>query len=459
MQWLKYDGSNGIDDIFDPVKNKSKKHKGDDTLVPFKTKMDKNRYEDFSGVVGAFSRLMAGTSVEKNMTSDEFRERLREKIKDSDEFETLFDIIKKLYFRDGRQTPISAKSLSLIESNTTQRQVAEYLYSLFVDQTELKDRYQNMADAEDINALEKLVFEIFTVSREANKGDFLKSECRLPYIREVFAEDFKVLLDDADYYKANIQRFLAYYYMFYVTQLAVKLGKFEDMDRNSIEKIFMTLHWEGISRSRKGYEYGWKYVLECLSHMFSHAVLLQMLSHNVDGKHYDYLGIYEKFNNSADDEEVSEEIRKLNDRYRKWLPRNYEACRYSQDSSACRTLNEIHRLFDTIEYQFLNGDRISHYNGYNRKFIEFVQANFGRRRGTLGYTIGVNENDIIMFTQIILRTHGGKIGLSELYGEFDRRGLIFDKESKKKISALFEKMNLLEKRSDSGDAQYVKSVL
>ena len=47
MQWLKYDGSNGIDDIFDPVKNKSKKHKGDDTLVPSKTKMDKNRYEDF----------------------------------------------------------------------------------------------------------------------------------------------------------------------------------------------------------------------------------------------------------------------------------------------------------------------------------------------------------------------------------------------------------------------------
>lgn len=33
------------------------------------------------------------------------------------------------------------------------------------------------------------------------------------------------------------------------------------------------------------------------------------------------------------------------------------------------------------------------------------------------------------------------------------------RESKKHIVELFEKMNLLEKRSDSGDAQYVKYIL
>lgn len=52
MTWFQYEGDNGIEAFFDPVKNKSKKHFGDDCLVPFKTKVDKNRYEDFSGVVG-----------------------------------------------------------------------------------------------------------------------------------------------------------------------------------------------------------------------------------------------------------------------------------------------------------------------------------------------------------------------------------------------------------------------
>ena len=92
-------------------------------------------------------------------------------------------------------------------------------------------------------------------------------------------------------------------------------------------------------------------------------------------------------------------------------------------------------------------------------FIEFAQKNFGKRRGTLGYTLGVDENYIIMFTQIILRANKGKIKLSFLYDEFERRGLLFDRESRKKIAELLEKMNLLEKRSDSGDTQYVKSIL
>ena len=64
-----------------------------------------------------------------------------------------------------------------------------------------------------------------------------------------------------------------------------------------------------------------------------------------------------------------------------------------------------------------------------------------------------------MFTQIILEEYQGKIRLSKLFDEFEKRGLLFDRESKKKITDLYEKMNLLEKRSDSGDTQYVKSVL
>ena len=64
-----------------------------------------------------------------------------------------------------------------------------------------------------------------------------------------------------------------------------------------------------------------------------------------------------------------------------------------------------------------------------------------------------------MFTKIILAEHDGKVKLSVLFDKFEERGLVFDRESKRKIIELFEKMNFLEKRSDSGDAQYVKSDL
>ena len=40
MSWLVFEGENGIDFIFDEVQNRSKKHRRDDALIPFKTKVD-----------------------------------------------------------------------------------------------------------------------------------------------------------------------------------------------------------------------------------------------------------------------------------------------------------------------------------------------------------------------------------------------------------------------------------
>ena len=94
-----------------------------------------------------------------------------------------------------------------------------------------------------------------------------------------------------------------------------------------------------------------------------------------------------------------------------------------------------------------------------KKFIEFVQKNFGKWRGSYGYTVGLTEEDIIMFTQLVLFQHDGRIQLAKLFEEFKQRGLLFDRESTKMIIDLYERMNSLEKRSDSGDAQYVKYIL
>ena len=49
--------------------------------------------------------------------------------------------------------------------------------------------------------------------------------------------------------------------------------------------------------------------------------------------------------------------------------------------------------------------------------------------------------------------------MGTLFEEFEKRGISFDRDSKAKIIQLYEKLNLLEKKSDSGDAQYVRSIL
>lgn len=460
--WLVYDGESGLNEIFDEAKNKSKKHRRDDALVPFKTKTDRNQYEDFSGVVGAFSRLLSDVVLPKKLDKDTLKQRMHDLVKgcSEEEFEKLYAIVENMYFEEGKLLPINAKALSYIESNISQQQVAEYLFSLFVDNTDLKDVYEVMSKAEDTNVLEKLVFETLENEASAGKESVEKADCLLPYVKEVFDKDFRVLTSDTTMYQEYISRFLSYYYMFYVSQLAIKLNRFESGDRNAIEKVYITLYEEVVTRVRSGYEFGWKYVKEKLSHMFSHSVVLEMLSSNVDGTHMDYIAYYNKFRNSDKDESVSAEISNLTELYKKWIPLDYDKCHHDASTDAdCKTSIEIKKLFEIVDYQFINGGRKSHYNGYNKKFIDFVQKNFGKFRGTYGYTLSVHESDVILFTRIILLQNSGKIRLAKMFEEFEKRGLLFDRESQKRIVELYEKMNLLEKRSDSGDAQYVKYIL
>jgi DNA phosphorothioation-dependent restriction protein DptG len=52
-----------------------------------------------------------------------------------------------------------------------------------------------------------------------------------------------------------------------------------------------------------------------------------------------------------------------------------------------------------------------------------------------------------------------KIRLKILWDKLKDRGIVFDETTKLEITKLFEKINLIEKKSDSGDAQYVKSTI
>ncbi len=81
-----------------------------------------------------------------------------------------------------------------------------------------------------------------------------------------------------------------------------------------------------------------------------------------------------------------------------------------------------------------------------------------KERGSLGYNLNLNEEDIILLTKICIKDNE-KLKLSVLFKQFEKRGISFDRDSRAKIIQLYEKLNLLEKKSDSGDAQYVRSIL
>lgn len=77
--WILFEGNDGIDRIFDTKINPNKRHKRDDALVPFKTKVDKNQYVKFDGVVGEFSRLISSTAIKSGLDKNIIKAAMRKK--------------------------------------------------------------------------------------------------------------------------------------------------------------------------------------------------------------------------------------------------------------------------------------------------------------------------------------------------------------------------------------------
>ena len=94
---------------------------------------------------------------------------------------------------------------------------------------------------------------------------------------------------------------------------------------------------------------------------------------------------------------------------------------------------------------------------YSLNIREIAKLYFLKNRGVHGSILNLTQDMFLVITSLCIKED--KIKLNHLFGEYEKRGLFFDKYSKEKIVDLLNNLNLIDKKSDSGDAQYVKSIL
>ena len=108
--------------------------------------------------------------------------------------------------------------------------------------------------------------------------------------------------------------------------------------------------------------------------------------------------------------------------------------------------------------QFANTTRNKANKDYPKSFMDFCKNGFVQRRGQAGNVLAMTEEQLVLMTKVTIGDNE-KMRLNDLFKGFEQRGLFFDNSSKDCIVEFYEKLNLIEKKSDSGDAQYVKSLL
>ena len=125
-----------------------------------------------------------------------------------------------------------------------------------------------------------------------------------------------------------------------------------------------------------------------------------------------------------------------------------------QYSAKSETAAEVRFLFESVRTQFENTSRNRVYTAYADKFSEYVKK-YLKRRGRSGMMLNLTEETLIFLTKVCIKDQE-MMRLNDVFNEFELRGVYLDNISKEQVMRYYEKLNLIEKKSDSGDAQYVK---
>lgn len=435
-------------------------------VIPYKTKYYAEAQE-VKILVGEISRRCVKKVPKSKVEFKTVIDNVRKKV-DSEKTKELITFIEALYFdKEGHLELFHPKVFTYLEDavqgKQDQKRIGKYLYDvLFKDiSKEQLDKVFNQGGDLMVQLIMSTLPELKDMQDE--EGHYTNYA---PYVKAVFEEDMAFILEDHKRFIKCFDKVLEYYYFYYTSQAIIKLNQRQYADLMQLTPLYFRLSSEKGGKNRPSYLQGYRLLKEANEVLFANVMLVQFLSYNVYESDATISSVpqwYENYVLTSTPEEqavIAQEINAFTDYYQEIVDKvDWSKIEISPRAEDTEVDRAVMRLFASIAYQFKVGPKRKRAaESYKLWFEKYCMDHYLERRGNLGYMLTVDEHDIIFMTGICIKNQE-KMRLSELFMEFERRGLFFDDLSKEKIVAIYEKSNLLEKKSDSGDAQYVRSIL
>jgi DNA phosphorothioation-dependent restriction protein DptG len=440
-------------------------HKADNhfKLFPYKAsgKIQAPIVTDLEDVVSGFFRFMLNKKTE-TIKVDELCDALLEEVDvEEDEIDYFKDLVQSMFFKgeDFVANNIGLYPYQTRTNNKSADNLARFLYSVLGINKQDCEKIERLKAGYRFNVLENMV--INTI--EARKVS--EAEENVPYfwikddIQKLFRDDFYFMLETGMTSLDDFANLFAVYYFFYVSQTCIVLDHFCSGKRDDKIHFYYALDWEKVSKNRLCCIEGWEKLQGSISHMYSHAITLEILNQTKGKNMLDYIAFGQMVCDDPNlDREVADEIARAEEIYCSYIGdyKGFSGIPIQQGTS--KTEEAIRHLYKCVEAQFLNTERKRANQFYNEKFSEFCKYRWVKNRKKSGLVLNLTERDIIFLTKICLRNKE-KIRLIDLYKEYEYRGIYMDNTSKEYLQEFFTRLNLIDKKSDSGDAQYVKRIL
>lgn len=374
---------------------------------------------------------------------------------------TLYEICEAASSRETNDLRIALAS----KGDAGADKVAWYLVSMAGDADRLREIVQKaIGDAgKSANVIERLVACVVPIEDSAEKES-------TPYfnvnrsLSVRFLEDLEWVLSSEKAIGEYLSNILEFYCFMFIAQSCLTVERRLEGERE-VAPLYFALDWEKTTQSRRCYKQGFKKLEPAIENMFVHAGILEILNTNDSGEQYDYIAINRAIeDNPAIEPEIAAAIRSVTETCRMQAREQKSVELFSDielpsESPFCLK-DEIDYLYKTIRAILFNTDRNQARNRYSNAFRIFCQGGlrFEKVRGRSGTMLNLTEETLLLLTAVSV---GNKESLSlvELFRSFETRGVFLDEPSREAVAEFYDRRNMLDKKSDSGETQYVKRIL
>ena len=445
-------------------------------------------FKDFHGIVGEIFRIIGAQDNFKSDIDNDlaYKNQLKDTILDNavkdvetDCPEDLRNLLSKLFFdEENGLIKFDIQTLAymnLISSNRKVVNVSKFIHNIFLNNFKNEEilNESDLGNSGKGNLLYQLMIDSLPELPLISKSTLIENDFYkvFPEIKMIFDLDFEYLQKDKVFFLKHIEDFLKYYYFHYINQVVLSFKKF-GFEESQVKPVFYTMDWENISASRLlNHKVSWKQLNRDSISLYAHVNVLEFINYIYidDQKLGDYNSTVKLYKglNEENQRELEEKIKEVIDFYTKEVTvfdsgKGWDDCDKELELEFFNSESNLERLLFTfwykIKYQFENSTRSAAYIKYSKWYTQFAKVNYTKNRGRLGTTTVLSQELLLFFTRLCIGNED-KIRLKSLWKELLKRGIAFDEQTKLEIIKLFEKINLIEKKSDSGDAQYVKSTI
>lgn len=439
-------------------------------LFPFTTKGDRivnenNIKEDlvsFKAIVGESYRLFNKLKLPKEYSKEKLISSIIENVETTSQ-DKLESIIKEVCFCGNSLYTFNSKAVlyqQFLKEHSAFKGFASLISDYFIPTSS-----NIVVEKQSSNVLYQLVNKALPELESKNNKENGKAYYHYSRITKQIVQDIGFLESNENLFIEGFDTVFSYYLFYYYVQLSFSLEQLFT-SKDEATKIFYSVEWEGLSESRETINFGWKSIENKVSNIFSHTICLDLL-HYIDGinsKLFTYKELKETIDSSTKDQKRLF-ISSVEDIYQWYISKvklvkktwnDFERT-YNPKYKENESYEAVYKLYKAVCYQFENSDRHKAKEGYAEWLRTIGRLKYTRRRGRLGYTLSLNQEFLLIFIRLTIgRSKDKKIRLSELWVELEQRGISFDQFSREEIVLFLDKNNMLEKKSDSGDAQFVK---